>query len=220
MSQDISAKRDDTLKLIAIVTMLIDHIGYLLYPQYFFLRIIGRLSFPIFAYLIATGARRTHSPSRYAFRLLLFGLISQVPYNLFTQNLYLSFQDPNIFFTLLAGLLLIYCFREKSLQNLLFSLVILLSVGWLNLSYGYYGILLILLFYTFDGKPLQLTLAAVLATLVNYLEAGHLHQTYALVSLPIIFKNPTFGVKIPKWLGYGFYPVHLLMLFGIYFFWY
>ena len=68
------------LKFIALVVMLIDHIGAKLLPQFFILRIIGRLSFPIFAYLVAVGAKRTRDLDIYISRMLIFALISQIPF--------------------------------------------------------------------------------------------------------------------------------------------
>ena len=81
------------LKLIACICMLIDHIGYLFFPQYEFLRVIGRIAFPIFSYLITEGYTHTSSIRKYSLRLLIFALISQIPYMLVfnTSNL-------NIFF--------------------------------------------------------------------------------------------------------------------------
>ena len=68
------------LKFIALVVMLIDHIGAKLLPQFFILRIIGRLSFPSFAYLVAVGAKRTRDLDIYISRMLIFALISQIPF--------------------------------------------------------------------------------------------------------------------------------------------
>ena len=68
------------LKFIALVVMLIDHIGAKLLPQFFFLRIIGRLSFPIFAYMVATGAKRTRDLDIYISRMLIFAFVSQIPF--------------------------------------------------------------------------------------------------------------------------------------------
>lgn len=220
MSQVLSAKKDDTLKFIALLTMLIDHIGYLLFPQFFIFRIIGRISFPIFAYLIAIGAKRTSNIKRYSLRLLGFALISQIPYNLFTQNLLFSFHAPNIFFTLLAGLLLILCFQKRDMLSLFIALTILICVGWLDLSYSYYGILLILSFYVFEGDTLKTLGAVMVSTLQYFLQTGNPHQIYAFMSLPFIFWLPPLGIKIPKWIAYAFYPVHLLILFTIYFIWF
>lgn len=219
MSDTLSAKRDDTLKLIALLTMLIDHIGYLLLPQYFVLRIIGRLSFPIFAYHLALGAARTSSPHRYAFRLLLFGLISQIPYNLMTHQTLLSFAAPNIFFTLLVGLLIIRCLVSSKWYLTLATIPLIYIVQPLNLSYGYYGILLILIFHWFNQRPALMTGAMILASVEYRLEAGNLYQFYALPVLVLIFANPKLGIQLPRYAAYMFYPLHLLALYAIYFFW-
>lgn len=222
MSDHLTApeKRDDTLKLIALTTMLIDHIGYLLYPQYFVLRIIGRLSFPIFAYLIAQGATRTTNATRYGIRLLGIGLISQVPYNLFTHRPLLNFNAPNIFFTLLAGLIKVLCFKHASPAVKPFGLLILLMAGPLNLSYSYYGMFLILIFYLFESKPWYLIAGMSLASLQYYIQFEQLSQVYAVAVLPLILWPPRLGIRIHKWVGYLFYPLHLMLLFTIYFFWF
>ena len=73
-------RRNDILKILAMLKMLIDHIGVLLLPQYRVLRTIGRIAFPIFAYQISEGFRYTSDRTRYASRLLIFGLIAQIPY--------------------------------------------------------------------------------------------------------------------------------------------
>ncbi len=213
-------KRDDTLKLIALTTMLIDHMGYLLFPQYFILRIIGRISFPIFAYLIAQGVNRTSDPLSYALRLLSLGLISQVPYNLFTHHPLLSFNAPNIFFTLFAGLLMLLCLKHESIAVKPFSLLLLLIAAPLNLSYSYYGMLLILVFYLFEAKPLRLAGGMFFASLQYYVQFNHSSQFYALAVLPLILWPPKLGIRVHKWVGYLFYPVHLLLLFAVYFFWF
>lgn len=96
--------RNDLLKLIALITMLIDHIGYLYYPEEMMFRTIGRIAFPIFAYQIALGFKKTSSRSGYAKRLLIFASISQIPYLWFNPELYFDFHNLNIMFTFLLSL--------------------------------------------------------------------------------------------------------------------
>ncbi|WP_291632823.1 TraX family protein [Clostridium sp.] len=110
------------LKIIAILLMLIDHIGAALFPKVIVLRMIGRLSFPIFAYLIAIGYSKTNSFSKYLYRLMIFAVISQIPFSLaFSENISIrNFSDfiiffvgspyahLNIFFTLAIGLIAIH----------------------------------------------------------------------------------------------------------------
>ena len=80
----------NTLKIIAAVTMLIDHIGFILLPQYGFLRIIGRLSFPIFAFLIAEGCKYTKNKLRYFLSVFILGLVCQIAYYVAAQSLYIG----------------------------------------------------------------------------------------------------------------------------------
>ena len=70
----------ELLKWIAIITMTVDHIGAVLYPDYTFLRWIGRLSFPLFAYLLILGIRNTSDIKKYFIRPFIFALISQIPF--------------------------------------------------------------------------------------------------------------------------------------------
>lgn len=91
-----------TLKYIAMATMLVDHMGYVLFPWILWLRCVGRIAFPIFAFQIAEGCIRTHDRRRYALRLLLFAVLTEVPFDLAFngQVLYLGYQ--NVLWTLLG----------------------------------------------------------------------------------------------------------------------
>jgi len=97
-----------TLKMIAIVTMLVDHIGAGLFPDIIWLRAVGRLAFPIFAFFIAEGYAHTRSVKRYAVRLGVFAAVSEIPYNMLHSYRIFDPDSQNIFFTLLIGLLAIY----------------------------------------------------------------------------------------------------------------
>lgn len=76
------------LKILALITMTIDHIGFAILPQVSILRMIGRLSFPIFAFQISVGYKNTQSKEKYIFRMLLFTLVSQIPYQLIIQSVF------------------------------------------------------------------------------------------------------------------------------------
>lgn len=100
-----------TLKLIAIITMFIDHFGYAIMGQFSFFNLFGRLAFPIFAFQISEGFIHTKSVKKYFFRLIIFALISQIPFSLFTY--YIVHANPytlNVFFTLIFGLTSIYLY--------------------------------------------------------------------------------------------------------------
>lgn len=165
-----------TLRILACLFMLLDHIGYCLggsHPLYLPFRCIGRLAFPIFVFLIVNGFRHTSNRPRYALRLALFAVISQVPFALFCdQKTY--FGNGNVFVTLLICLLVLWATdalrRQKWLKwfSFLPSLAVfaLYYFGLLHSDYGSKAILMTMTFYLFEGKHI-LTAAGVLASVYN-----------------------------------------------------
>ena len=93
-----------TLKYIAMATMLVDHMGYVLFPWILWLRCVGRIAFPIFAFQIAEGCIRTHDRRRYALRLLLFAVLSEIPFDLMYGGTWFYPFHQNVIWTLLIGL--------------------------------------------------------------------------------------------------------------------
>lgn len=150
------------LRIIACVCMLLDHIGYCLagrYPSLEPLRWIGRIAFPLYVFLIVNGFRHTSNRPRYALRLLLFAVLSQVPFALMFHHGDI-FGKLNVFFSLLMALLVIWATdelrkhrRTKYLAFVPAVLVFTLNYfGWLSSDYGAKGILLAMVFYLFEGK--------------------------------------------------------------------
>src|SRR5882724_7582394 len=93
-----------TIKIIAIITMIIDHIGLFFFPTVPELRLIGRLSFPLFAWLIANGAYHTHNIRLYLKRLVICAIVSQVPFIMVNKHLDSDIWLLNVVFTLSIGL--------------------------------------------------------------------------------------------------------------------
>lgn len=161
------------LRLIACIAMLIDHIGYQFAIQDF--RAIGRIAFPIFVFLICNGYRHTSSRWKYALRLGLFALISQIPYSLFCYNTIWD-TNGNVFFTLFAALMCIWV-ADRLGKHRVFRWFALIPAAVVCLGYhfGYYysdygarGILLALVFHYVDRSTLQgklLTVVGMTATL-------------------------------------------------------
>lgn len=202
-----------TLKWIAIITMLIDHIGAILYPQYLVLRMIGRIAFPIFCFLLVEGALHTHNIHRYEGRLLLFALISELP---FDYAFYggVNIEHQNVFFTLFFGLLMLEVLKSE--RNVLYS--VLATIGAILLAemmatdYGAGGILIILCFYLLRNRQVEKQVAFVA---MNSLYYGWGVQTYAgLAAIPMLLYQGEQGPKM-KYFFYLFYPAHLLILYLI-----
>jgi len=198
----ITKKESDFIKLVAMVAMLIDHIGVYLFPLEI-LRIIGRISFPIFAYQIGVGYKMTSNRGKYIKRLLFFGVISQIPYFLLTEELRL-----NILFTLILGLFIIWSLENKKpflvLPAILFSFIT---------DFQIYGIAVICAFYFIKNEVHQSVIFFIL-TFFYSIYFGSPIQMFALFSLPIILIRP-FGIELPKNLFYIFYPAHLLIIYLI-----
>ena len=103
------------LKCIAILTMFIDHMGAVFFPGELMFRYIGRIAFPIFAFLLVEGYFHTRDVRRYMLRLGLFAVISEIPYDLAFRETILEFEHQNVFFTLFIGVAMMYAL-EKSPQ--------------------------------------------------------------------------------------------------------
>lgn len=213
------------LKIIAIITMFIDHIGYAIFGHFSFFNYIGRIAFPIFAFQISEGYIHTKNLKKYSFRLFIFALISQIPFMLFHSIISTDFY-LNIFFTLLLGLACIYIYDKSKYKfiAILFSIVVALIAEFSHCDYGFYGVAIILLFYIFKSNITKASIAFILATTIKYIipiiKYGFYYQyLYLLICtlIPIIFISLYNGKKgkDTKYLLYLFYPVHLLLIYGI-----
>lgn len=207
----------DLIKWLALATMTIDHIGLILYPQIPILRAVGRLSFPLFAYILVLGMESTHNPRRYFYRMLGFAFISQIPFAI--ANEIPPWQHLNIFFTLSLGIGLIY-FEER---NSLLFIVPLIASLILPVDYGVYGLATILFLHEMRSfKRTGVALLVALNLLLIPFESPI--QTLALLALPIILLHNdgrlTFNLSkekskysiITRYFFYAYYPIHLLLL--------
>lgn len=168
-----------TLRSIACVSMLLDHIGYLLagrYPLLMPLRWIGRIAFPLYVFLIVNGFRHTHSRPRYALRLALFAILSQIPFTLFCENR-VFYPHGNVFVTLLCALLAVWgtdALRKGKCTKYLcplpaLALFALLHFSPVRIDYGAKGVLLAMVFYLFADKPVLTALGLLGAVYYNRL---------------------------------------------------
>ncbi len=211
----------EALKIIACMSMLVDHIGSVFVPGYA-LRIIGRIAFPIYCFLLAEGAHYTHSSAKYALRLAIGMLLSEIPYDLALKS-GLTWRYQSVMVTLLLG----YCAIEviarcrSSLLRLFATAGCYLLAEALNTDYGGYGVLLIVLFSQARGQWwLQTVMLAMVAWLMNSFRINVMGvmipiEMFALLAMiPIGLysgKKCTSG-KWVQWAFYGFYPLHLAIL--------
>ena len=225
-----------TLKMIAIVTMVIDHIGAAvlarllmvnglgeldqtntdaimqwlsangaLYGTYTVMRMIGRVAFPIFCFLLVEGFLHTHDVKKYAMRLGLFALLSEIPFDLAFSSKILEFNYQNVFFTYRAV-------EEKeewgqAWKVILYILIVAAGMAlayFLKTDYAEKGVFCIMVLYIFRKKKMWQLIAGC---------ASFIWETPALFGfIPIAFYNGTRGWKM-KYFFYIFYPAHLLILY-------
>ena len=124
-------------------TMLIDHVGAVLLPQYPILRIIGRIAFPIFCFLLVEGFMHTHDVIRYMTRIGLFALISEIPFDLLFYGRILDGTHQNVFFTLFIGLVMLYYLTKRypAVLNFLMVILFMLFAEFLRTDYSSMGAL-------------------------------------------------------------------------------
>ena len=214
------------LKIIACITMLIDHAGYIVYNgkgSYF--NYIGRIAFPIFAYQISVGYAKTKNLKNYILRLLLFAIISEIPFSLFA-SIISNRKTLNIFFTLLLGLFAIIAYDKIKNKFIKIIPVLLLSfIGeFLQVDYGFFGVFLVFLFFVFRENKIIMSVSFILFVFCKYVLSFKSFDINVLMYLcnilPLVFillYNKKQGLKL-KYFLYIFYPVHLLILYLIFIF--
>ncbi len=198
------------LKLIALITMLIDHVGFIFFPYDLTWRLIGRLAFPIFAFGIAEGYTYTRDWRKYLLRLLILAIISQPIFLLTFKS-----SDLNVVFTLAGGLLLIHCYESLKpwFLKYLSIILVLVSAWYFNFEYGALGVLLILVFYIFRKKPFLFIIIGSLIFVVYSIMNQHLIYLGSIAALFLIQSIPRKRLKLGRYFFYIFYPGHLLVLY-------
>lgn len=193
--------------------MTIDHIGAYIFPNILILRIIGRIAFPIYAYGIVVGYKKTKNLKKYFKRLFLLAIIAQIPYTLLKND-----TSINIIFTLIVGLLCLVLISNEALLkyklNYIIICIIVAVSHYMPLEYNTYGILLILAYSTIESnlKKALLFLITLNAVYVLFNPAYYL-QIFSLVAIPIILINSNCNIKFNKTLYRIYYPLHLSILY-------
>ena len=218
-----------TLKMIALVIMFIDHIGAVIVQRtmtmegfnhdfwsslYMPIRYVGRLAFPIFCFLLVEGFVHTSNIKKYLKGMLIFALISEIPFNLSIAGTVFSLDYQNVFWELAMGILAMISLKkiESSKLNYLIQVILRIAViivfaaiaEGLNFDYGMYGIISIVALYAFrENRLMQLLIGAL---------SFYWEPVAPLAFLLLASYNGKRGKNI-KYLFYVFYPSHLLLLY-------
>ncbi|HMH10029.1 MAG TPA: TraX family protein [Candidatus Nitrosopolaris rasttigaisensis] len=139
------------IKVIAITAMVIDHVGLIFFPHILLLRIVGRLAFPLFAWLIANGAYYSKNTKLYLIRIFIFAVVAQIPFIFVNRLIDPSFWELNVLFTLFFGLAAIVLMKKSknSFTSVLIVIISAILAEVLNTDYGALGVLAIVVFYLF-----------------------------------------------------------------------
>lgn len=209
------------LKMIACLTMLIDHAAIVFYSRlpggmYWVMRGVGRLAFVIFCFFIAEGFTRTRSRVLYALRLALFALLCEIPFDLLCFGWVMDLSHQNVYVTLLLGLLGLWGYEALRKQNLS-AVGLLCPIGCAALAellcadYGAGGVLLIAVIYLLRKNKVGQGIG-VLAVLGSMCIGSSPLQLLGIVGwLLCLSYNGQLGPKI-KYAFYAFYPLHMLGL--------
>ena len=222
------------IELVAVVSMIIDHVGFVFFPEMIIFQIIGRLSFPLYAYLIALGYSRTKNSIIYLNSLKNRGvedIFIACTDNLtgFSSAIEAVFPKLNVCFTLSFSIISLIVFESnrinKVLKLFLYILILFLAL-LLGCEYGSYGILLVLLFHLYiknqhdkTYKIYAITSIIFLIIVSMFVFSFSIIHLYSILSLPIILLTPKNIQKIKvnsiKHINYLVYPLHLLIMFLI-----
>ncbi|MCL6659499.1 TraX family protein [Paenibacillus polymyxa] len=199
------------MQWIAMITMLIDHIGAVFFPHIIELRIIGRIAFPIYAFAVYIGYKHTRDVQKYIWRLFWIAIISQVPF-MAAFNHY----SLNVVWTLWSALLVLFVIDK--LPSKLLGIPIVIGAGWFmeisHMDYGMYGLLLVLLFRYFRG-PVLVVAHVVLNALYLLLHNSSVQMYSVLATAGIAiaqYYQAGFRMKGPRWVWRYFYPAHLAII--------
>lgn len=205
------------LKWIAVITMLLDHVGAVFFPEVLWLRIVGRLSFPIYAYCLSEGFLYTANVNRYFLRLAALALLSQIPFNLVFYGTPFSGNSLNIFFTLAWGLLCLKAIKRYHGQ-MMYGVAAMFAFGLtaelFHMDYGMGGILMIFAFYLIIQKEWEKAGWCIFVLTNIFWFWGGIQWAALLAAIPIGLygKLPT---RRKQRFFYWIYPFHLLLLWVV-----
>ncbi len=223
------------IKLIAIITMFCDHSGDAILGKFSFLNVIGRIAFPLFCFQIVIGYKHTKNVNKYLLRLFLFGIISQIPFSLFTYSYLGRIDLLNVYFTLALGLLAIYILdvfpKKYKVLAIILDIVLMVIAEFAQTDYGWFGILLIICIYLFynDKSLSKIQNNAFNSNTTNSYNENLQNSNYNIGksenSITYFNNNILFVIvfftlvviKFSSYLAIGYYNLALLQIIGTFF---
>jgi len=214
------------LRLMALVSMCLDHAGLALFPSVSAFRSVGRIAFPLYCFLLVQGFLHTRDVRAYSRRLLFFAILSEIPFDMLIFGQVFAPMEQNVLFSLLFALMALTCcdaLQKSSIQAWIICITLATSAMALRLSFGWLAVALCLCFYYTREKRLHLLLLSgstlllyTLSLLLSGVDKSWVTASlYALFSLiPIALYNGRSGLRRPliRFLFYAAYPAHLLLL--------
>lgn len=210
-----------SLKLIAMISMVFDHVGDMFFPGALWMRMIGRLAMPLFSFCIAEGYAHTKNKQRYLLRMGVFALVSEIPFDLaFEGRVGLGHQNIMLsFFLAILALMLFDRIRgegkEHAAGKTLLGILCVCAVAVLALvlraDYTLFAVLAVFLFYVLRNRHPLLRCGVGVGFLALTRTVGYYRAT-GLSLIPLLLYNGKRGRGL-KWLFYAFYPGHLLLLY-------
>ena len=212
------------LRAVALVCMVLDHIGLSAFPTVNAFRCVGRIAFPLYCFLLVQGYRHTRDVRAYARRLLLLALVSEIPFDWLIFGRLSCLSEQNVLFSLLLALTALAADDALRGQTALRAMALggLCMAAMLSrVSFGWLGVALCLCFYELDGlRRLACAAALLLVYTLSLLLSGvaqgwALTSLWALLALPLIALyngRPGPRPRLLTALFYAAYPLHLIAL--------
>ena len=224
----------ESLKLIACITMLIDHFGHAIVPYlpvpymvefYYACRIMGRLAFPIYCFLLVEGMHHTRSPKKYILRLGVGILLAELPFDILYEG-GISWAYQSVMVTLTLGAIMLLCMQRVEKKGLKLLLVIPFAIlaELAKCDYGSWGIVMIAVFALFDRLSMQTMgillvnacMESAMIPIFGIPMSVQLFATFAMVPIALYSGRKLSHSRTVQWAFYLFYPVHLLLLWIVF----
>ena len=225
---------NNQLKIIACISMFIDHFAVMCFPNILILRVIGRIAFPIFAFMIAEGCYYTRNKLKHLLTIFILGVIMQI-----VLYYAMNMTDFSIFLVFTVSIILIYIFeyidgkiKDKNILMTIIASIVLLSLicvliwftnnyNYFVMNYNFFGIITPLLIYIlkkYTNKS-YILLSAIIIIIGSIIHAIHLKfytNIYAIFGVALLFLyNGKRGKTNLKYFFYLFYPLHFVFIYAI-----